>query len=143
MSTIRDNHVLLTDFLSSKQAQLCCEKTIDWYESLISPFTAKYQFTSKDIRFFLVSVAQRNVSSSTAHAHPRALRAFMNVCYEEEYINKPIKVPMPKVHRRRMEFRSLVPVGIVNLRLWKGEPPTLSGNDWGLDKGQISGGCLQ
>jgi site-specific recombinase XerD len=143
MSTIRDKHVILTDFLLSRQALLCSENTIEWYERMISPFTAKYQFTSKDIRFFLATTAQRNVSSSTAHAHARALRAFMNFCYEEEYINKPIKFHMPRVHRRRMEVRSLVPVGIVNLRLWKGEPPTLSGNDWGPDKGQISGGCLQ
>ncbi len=106
MSTISNKHVILTDFLLSRQAQLCSENTINWYERMISPFTAKYQFTSKDIRFFLASVAQRNVSSSTVHAHARALRAFMNFCYEEEYINKPIKVPMPKVHRKRMEVLS-------------------------------------
>lgn len=106
MSTISDKHVILTDFILSRQAQLCSENTIDWYERMISPFIAKHQFTSKDIRFFLASIAQRNVSSSTVHAHARALRAFMNFCYEEEDINKPIKVPMPKVHRKRMEVLS-------------------------------------
>jgi hypothetical protein len=73
---------------------------------MISPFTAEYQFTSKDVRFFLASVAQKNVSSSTVHAHTRVLRAFMNFCYEEEYIAKPVKVPMPKVRRKRMEVLS-------------------------------------
>jgi integrase len=106
MSNISNKHVILTDFLLSKRAQLCTEQTIDWYERMLAPFISNYQFNSKDIRFFLASIAKRNVSSSTVHAHARALRAFMNFCYEEEYINKPIKVPMPKVHRKRMEVLS-------------------------------------
>ena len=81
MSKNSNKHVILTDFLLLKQAQLCSEQTIDWYERMLSPFIAEYQFNSTDIRFFLASVAQRNVSSSTVHAHARALRAFMNFCY--------------------------------------------------------------
>jgi hypothetical protein len=82
MATISNKHVILTDFLLSRLAQLCSENTIDWCERMISPFTAKYQFTSKDVRGFLASVAQKNVSSSTVHAHARAMRVFMIFCYE-------------------------------------------------------------
>ncbi len=97
MPTNRDKHVILKDFLLQRQAELWSENIIYWHGRMISPLIVKHQFTSKDIRFFLATVSQRNVSSSTVHAHARALRVFMNFPYGEEYINKPIKVPMPKL----------------------------------------------
>lgn len=113
MSKISNKHVILTDFLLLKQAQLCSEQTIDWYERMLSPFMSEYQFNSKDIRFFLANLAERKVSSATVHAHARALRAFFNFCYEEGYIEEQLKIPMPKVHKKRMDVLSPTDIKVI------------------------------
>jgi hypothetical protein len=65
MSKNSNKYVILTDTLLIKQAQLCIEQTIDWYERMLTPFIANYQFNSKDIRFFLAKLAKWKVSSAT------------------------------------------------------------------------------
>ena len=101
-----NGHVILTDFLLSREAKLCSEDTLDFYQRMLTPFIESLQtddITSQDVRRFLASVAKRGVSSATVHAHARAIRAFVRFAHAEGYLANIFKVDMPKVHVRRME----------------------------------------
>ena len=52
------------------------------------------------------TVAQRDVSSATVHAHARAVRAFLRFAYEEDWIEEPVTVRMPRLEQKRMEVLS-------------------------------------
>ena len=62
--------------------------------------------SSRMVREFLSTVAQRGVASATVHAHARAVRAFLRFAYEEGWIKEPITVRMPRVEQKRMEVLS-------------------------------------
>lgn len=42
-------------------------------------------------------------SSATVHAHARAVRAFVRFAHEEDWIEEPVTVRMPRVEQKRME----------------------------------------
>ena len=62
--------------------------------------------TNRMVREFLSTVAKRGVSSATVHAHARAVRAFIRFAYEEDWIEEPVTVRMPRVEQKRMEVLS-------------------------------------
>ena len=106
MSTL---FVAIDDFILSREAMLCSSETIDFYQRMLKPFLALANGTppsNRMVREFLSSVAQRGVSSATVHAHARAVRAFLRFAYEEDWIEEPVTVRMPRVEQKRMEVLS-------------------------------------
>ena len=88
---------------------LCSPETIDFYRRMLKPFLALANGTQPSnrlVREFLSSVAERGVSSATVHAHARAVRAFLRFAYEEDWIEEPVTVRMPRVEQKRMEVLS-------------------------------------
>ncbi len=106
MSTL---FVAFEDFILSREAALCSPETIDFYRRMLKPFLAQAngtEPTNRMVREFLSTVAQRGVSSATVHAHARAVRAFLRFAYEEDWIEEPVTVRMPRVEQKRMEVLS-------------------------------------
>ena len=106
MSTL---FVAFEDFILSREAMLCSPETIDFYRRMLKPFLALANGSppsNRMVREFLSAVAQRGVSSATVHAHARAVRAFLRFAYEEDWIEEPITVRMPRVEQKRMEVLS-------------------------------------
>ncbi len=106
MSTL---FVAFEDFILSREAMLCTPQTIDFYRRMLKPFLATANGSppsNRMVRQFLSTVAQRGVSSATVHAHARAVRAFLRFAYEEDWIEEPITVRMPRVEQKRMEVLS-------------------------------------
>jgi integrase/recombinase XerC len=101
--------VAFEDFILSREAMLCSPETIDFYQRMLKPFLAaanRSPPSNRMVREFLSTVAQRGVSSATVHAHARAVRAFLRFAYEEDWIEEPITVRMPRVEQKRMEVLS-------------------------------------
>ena len=106
MSTL---FVAFEDFILSREAMLCSAETIDFYRRMLKPFLALANGahpSNRMVREFLSTVAQRGVSSATVHAHARAVRAFLRFAYEEDWIEDPVTVRMPRVEQKRMEVLS-------------------------------------
>jgi len=106
MSTL---FIAFEDFILSREAMLCSPQTIDFYRRMLTPFldfTNGHELSNRSVRSFLATVAQRGVSSATVHAHARAVRAFLRFAYEEDWIEEPVTVRMPRVEQKRMEVLS-------------------------------------
>jgi integrase len=106
MSTLLD---VFEDFILSREAALCSPETIDFYQRMLKPFLTMAnggQPSNRLVREFLLTVAQRGVSSATVHAHARAVRAFLRFAYEEGWIEEPVTVRMPRLEQKRMEALS-------------------------------------
>ena len=98
--------VAFEDFILSREAMLCSPQTIDFYRRMLTPFlefTNGHELSNRHVREFLAAVAERGVASSTVHAHARALRAFLRFANEEDWIEEPVTVRMPRVEQKRME----------------------------------------
>ena len=101
--------VAFEDFILSREAMLCSPATIDFYRRMLTPFlefTNGAELSNRHVREFLATVADRGVASTTVHAYARAVRAFLRFAYEEEWIEEPIIVRMPRVEQKRMEMLS-------------------------------------
>ncbi|MFV2043980.1 MAG: tyrosine-type recombinase/integrase [Anaerolineales bacterium] len=98
--------VAFEDFILSREAMLCSPATIDFYRRMLKPFlefTDGDELSNRHVREFLSIVAARGVVSTTVHAHARAVRAFLRFAYEENWIEEPVIVRMPRVEQKRME----------------------------------------
>jgi len=103
MSTL---FVAFEDFILSREAMLCTPQTIDFYRRMLKPFLTLANGsppTNHMVREFLSTVAQRGVSSATVHAHARAVRAFLRFAYEEDWVEEPVTVRMPRLEQKQME----------------------------------------
>ena len=79
MSTL---FVVFEDCILSREAMLCSPETIDFYRRMLRPFLKFADGTplsNRTVRSYLATVAQRDVSSATVHAHARAARAFLRI----------------------------------------------------------------
>lgn len=101
-----NKHVILQDFILSRQAKLCSPATIDFYQRMLKPFIETEELTSRGVRRFLARLANRDLSPSTVHAHARAIRAFLRFAHEEEYLSFPVKFDMPNKQRKHMDVLS-------------------------------------
>ncbi len=109
MSKMSTLFVAFEDFILSREAMLCSPQTIDFYRRMLKPFLAAANGSppsNRMVREFLSTVAQRGVSSATVHAHARAVRAFLRFAYEEDWIEGPVTVRMPRLEQKRMEVLS-------------------------------------
>ena len=110
LASNRFNDVLL-DFLLSRQAMMCTDRTIDWYRYILGKIidwlichnvNEPEQISSKHIRAFLAEMAERGCADSYMHTYARAMKTFSRFMLDEEYISKPISFPMPKIAEKRL-----------------------------------------
>lgn len=101
----------LRDFMLYNRAARLARKTLRFYEGQLKPFVIWCDaldvghvsaITPSLIRGYLVSLEDRGLRDNSIHAAARAIRAWLNFCVREEYIQaSPMdKVAMPRVSRK-------------------------------------------
>jgi site-specific recombinase XerD len=94
------------DFLLSRQAMMCTEKTLKFYEyslgKIFEWFTEHNinsldEINSRHIREFLGEMASRGCKDSYIHTYARAFKTFVRFLEQEGYISHTIKITMPKI----------------------------------------------
>ena len=109
MPEIRTDQALRDYMLYNRAARLA-RKTLRFYEGQLRPFVQWCDelevacvsgITPSIIRGYMVSLEDRGLRDSSIHAAARAIRAWLNFCVSEEYIEiSPMdKVAMPRVSR--------------------------------------------
>ena len=110
LASKRFNDVLL-DFLLSRQAMMCTDRTIDWYRYILGKIidwlighdvNEPEQISSKHIRTFLAEMVERGCADTYMHSYARAMKTFTRFMLDEEYISKPISIQMPKISSKRL-----------------------------------------
>lgn len=98
----KENQELLVSFLSAKQIEGCCEKTIDYYGNTIFKMLESINLkieniTTDDLRKYLSEYKnQSNASKSTIDNARRVLSSFFSWLEDEGYISKN---PVRRIHR--------------------------------------------
>jgi len=112
------NHLIreaFLDFILAKKASLLAPATITYYNYTVGSFIDflidSEVYNSEDIspqmvRAYINKIAARDISSATIHSHARGIKVFLRFLYEEDYINKPIKMTMPKVEEQEKRVLS-------------------------------------
>ena len=101
--------VAFQDFIFGREPASCSPQTIDFYRRTLKPFLAAASgspHSNRMVREFLSTVAQRGVSSSTVHAHARAVWAFLQFAYEKDWIEELVTVRIPRLGQKRMDVLS-------------------------------------
>jgi len=107
-STIEEGFL---DFILSRQAMLCTQRTVEFYRFSLRKFISwmgedgAYPVNSispKIIRGYLSSMFERKLSDSYINGHARAIRAFMNFLEQEEYITRAPKFSMPTISKKQL-----------------------------------------
>jgi len=110
------------DFMLSRQAMLCTPRTMKFYRDTLGKFlewlenegvAEPQQITTKHIRAFLASYAERGCSDSYIHTYARSAKTFLRFLHSEEYIPEPIRFQMPKIGEKRLPILSIEEVKIV------------------------------
>jgi site-specific recombinase XerD len=91
-------------FLLDCESRRLTPKTLSFYRERLVPFmswltvTSIHEISPVHIRAYIVEMQKRGLSDSTQHAFARSIRAFLNFCIREEWLDKsPMnKVRMPK-----------------------------------------------
>ncbi len=98
------------DFILSRKAMRCSEKTLRTYISLLGRFiqwlekqgvSAPIEITNQHIRKFLAEIQGK---PWTLNGYGRAIRTLMRFWYQEGYIQKELKVIVPSVPKQRLPF---------------------------------------
>jgi len=102
---------VLLDFLLSRQAMMCTDRTIDWYKYILGRIikwllehdvSAPTQIKGRHIRAFLAEMAKRGCAGSYMHTYARAMKTFSRFMLAEGYISEPIQYQMPKLSDKRL-----------------------------------------
>ena len=97
----KNNYEAITSFISSKRIEGCSEKTIIFYESVISKMISElkkeyYLITTEDVRTFLSKYQETNISMVTADNTRRIVSSFFSWLENEDYITKS---PVRRIHK--------------------------------------------
>jgi len=102
------------DFLLSRHAINCSPSTIKWYKftlgKILDWFEKHGVHTPEQISGFLVrsllaEMAAKGYSDSYIHSYARVIRTFVGFLFDEEYIDKPVKLQMPKlINKKRQRY---------------------------------------
>jgi site-specific recombinase XerD len=93
-------------FWQSRRAKNVSQATLNFYQATVSPFFSWLkengvcnpgEITTQWVDNYLSSVRDRNVSDNTLNAHARAVRTVLIFLLENEFIQKRVKVQMPKI----------------------------------------------
>lgn len=111
-TTYRDLYDAYIDFLLSRKAILCAERTIVWYAETImwilewmienQAVTKPADIQSRHIRAYLASMQERNLTDQYIHNHARTIKTFMRFLYNEKYIPDIPKFSLPAIAERRL-----------------------------------------
>ena len=100
-----------TDFILSRQAMLCSPKTIRFYHFTAGRFvkyleetgvTNPNELTTRYIRAYLGTLAEKELSDSYIHGHARAVKTRTRFWKEENYIQEIPKFQMPTIAKKRL-----------------------------------------
>jgi site-specific recombinase XerD len=104
-------HDAFTDFILSRKAMLCSQKTLNWYlftlgmviEWLVmNGVTAPEQIEARHVRAYLSKMAGKGLSDSYIHNHARAIRTLLHFFLNEKYIPAPVVFQMPSLANKRL-----------------------------------------
>lgn len=99
------------DFILSRQAMLCSQKTLNWYSYALGKviqwfiengITTPQEIEARHIRAFLSKMAENNLADSYIHNNARAIRTMLRFFYNEKYISAPIVFKMPTMAEKRL-----------------------------------------
>jgi integrase/recombinase XerD len=108
-----DLYNVYRDFILSRKAINCRERTLIWYEETLlwilewmvgAGVTRPDEITALQIRAYIAHMQDRNLSDSYVHNHARTIRTFTRFLYEEEYIRKLPKFQMPRIEQRQLLY---------------------------------------
>jgi len=94
------------DFMLYRQAMMCTEKTMHFYEYRLRKLfawlsengvTSLDQINSRHIRAFLSEMAARGCKDTHIHAFARAFKTFTRFLKQGGYISQAINITMPKI----------------------------------------------
>ena len=101
------------DFILSRQAMLCGDRTIEWYsftlgkvmEWLVQNEVAEpNEISARHVRAYLSELAVRGLTDSTINNHARAIRTMLRFFHAEKYISEPVNFKMPSIAEKRLPF---------------------------------------
>ncbi len=100
-----------TDFILSRKAMLCSQKTLNWYyftlgmviEWLIqNGVNTPEEIEPRHIRAYLSKMASKGLSDTYIHSHARAIRTLLRFLHNEKYIPSPLHFQMPSIANKRL-----------------------------------------
>jgi integrase/recombinase XerD len=100
-----------TDFILSRQAMLCGEKTIAWYSFTLGKVmewmirngvTSPQEISARHVRAYLSDLAVRELTDSYINNHARAIRTMLRFFFAEKYIPEPVTFKMPALAEKRL-----------------------------------------
>ena len=106
----------LLDFILSRQSMLCTSQTLRFYRFTLGKFidylhnqglTKPTEITSKHVRAFLASYAERGCKDSYIHTYARSTRTLLRFMHNDGYISKQISFEMPKIGKKRLLVLSI------------------------------------
>ena len=112
-SASRDLYEAYLDFIMSRQAMMCRERTVDWYSFTLSQVmswmvqnsvTQPEQIMAREVRAYLADMSARGLSDSTINNHARALRTLLLFLYNEKYIPEQVKFKMPSIASKQLRL---------------------------------------
>lgn len=112
-SASRALHEAYTDFILSRQAMLCGERTVAWYSFTLGKVmewllqngvTKPDQISARHVRAYLSELAGRGLTDSTINNHARAIRTMLRFLHTEKYIPEPVMFKMPAIAEKRLLF---------------------------------------
>jgi len=108
-----DLYNAFSDFLLSRQAILCGEKTLQWYAEMLGytlDWMAQHNvhrpedIIVRHVRAYISELVGRGVSDSYVHNHARTIRTFLKSLENEKYILEPVKFEMLPISDKRLPF---------------------------------------
>ena len=100
-----------TDFLLSRQAMMCTQRTMQFYEFTLGKLSEWFErndvhqpqeITSRHVRALLGEMVEKGLSDSYIHSYARVIRTFTRFLLKEKYIFEPIEFEMPKIGKKRL-----------------------------------------
>jgi integrase/recombinase XerD len=100
-----------TDFILSRQAALCAENTVKFYQYTAGLFvqwlqskavTSAAEVGARHVRSYLAELAGRGKSDGTLADHARGIRVMVRFWYAENYLPAEVTFTIPKVAKKRL-----------------------------------------
>lgn len=115
-SASRDLYDAYLDFIMSRQAMLCRERTVAWYSFTLDKVigwmvsngaTQPKDITARQVRAYFADLTSRGLSEYSINNHARVIRTLLRFWYDEKYIPEPVKFKMPSVPNKLMRCLSV------------------------------------
>jgi site-specific recombinase XerD len=112
-SASRDLYEAYLDFIMSRQAMMCRERTVTWYSFTLGQVMAwmvqngvthPEHITAREVRAYLADMSARGLSDYTVNNHARAIRTLLLFLHSEKYIPEPVKFKMPSVASKQLRY---------------------------------------